>query len=259
LSKIYFEHTSLLGVRIDLINVEELIQYLLIMIHCQRKAIISNVNVHAINIAYEIRWFKDFINHSQVVFCDGAGVILGARLLGYHIPERITYAEWVWRLAEFISNNHFSVYFLGGKPGIADKAAHNLQVRYPSLNIAGVQHGYFDKIPGSIDNNSVLDAIGKAAPDILIVGFGMPLQEQWLRENWNSLNVKIGLTGGAVFDYVSGELHRAPRWMTDNGLEWLGRMLIEPERLWRRYIIGNPLFLWRLFIHHILGFSLPNN
>jgi N-acetylglucosaminyldiphosphoundecaprenol N-acetyl-beta-D-mannosaminyltransferase len=74
----------------------------------------------------------------------------------------------------------------------------------------------------------------------------MPLQERWLMENWDHIDANVALTGGAVFDYVSGELQRAPRWMTDNGLEWLGRLLIEPRRLWKRYLIGNPLFIWRV-------------
>jgi N-acetylglucosaminyldiphosphoundecaprenol N-acetyl-beta-D-mannosaminyltransferase len=87
---------------------------------------------------------------------------------------------------------------------------------------------------------------------------GMPIQELWLEENWDRVNANIALTGGAVFDYISGDLKRAPHWMTDHGLEWLGRLIIEPRRLWKRYMIGNPLFLWRVFRHHILRLPLPN-
>ena len=75
----------------------------------------------------------------------------------------------------------------------------------------------------------------------------MPLQEHWLMENWHRIESNIALTGGAVFDYVSGDLRRAPRWMNENGLEWLGRLVIEPRRLWRRYLVGNPHFLYRVF------------
>ena len=75
----------------------------------------------------------------------------------------------------------------------------------------------------------------------------MPLQERWLTENWPNLNAYVALPAGAAFDYVSGNVYRAPAWMTDNGLEWLGRLLVEPRRLWSRYLIGNPLFFWRLF------------
>ena len=120
--------------------------------------------------------------------------------------------------------------------------------RYPGLRIAGTYHGYFDKTPGSPENEAVLQRINAARPNILILGFGMPLQERWLLENWERVDANLALTGGAVFDYLSGELRRPPRWMTEHGLEWLGRMLIEPRRLWRRYVVGNPLFLWRVLL-----------
>ncbi len=81
----------------------------------------------------------------------------------------------------------------------------------------------------------------------------MPLQEQWILENFNDLQVNIIMPVGAMFDYVAGDVVRAPQWMTDHGFEWLGRLIIEPRRLWKRYIVGNPLFLWRIFIHEILG------
>jgi N-acetylglucosaminyldiphosphoundecaprenol N-acetyl-beta-D-mannosaminyltransferase len=74
----------------------------------------------------------------------------------------------------------------------------------------------------------------------------MPLQEKWLLENWTALNVNVALPIGAAFDYLAGRTYRAPRWMTDHGFEWLGRLIVEPERLWRRYLIGNPLFIWRV-------------
>jgi len=92
----------------------------------------------------------------------------------------------------------------------------------------------------------VLKEINASRPDMLLVGFGMPLQERWLMQNWNRINARVALTGGAVFDYVSGELRRGPRILTDNSFEWLARLLIEPKRLWRRYVIGNPLFLLRV-------------
>jgi N-acetylglucosaminyldiphosphoundecaprenol N-acetyl-beta-D-mannosaminyltransferase len=81
---------------------------------------------------------------------------------------------------------------------------------------------------------------------MLLLGFGMPLQERWLMQNWDCLDVRVALTGGAAFDYISGDLRRGPRFLTDNGFEWLARLFIEPKRLWRRYVIGNPLFLLRV-------------
>ncbi|NKQ35542.1 MAG: WecB/TagA/CpsF family glycosyltransferase [Chloroflexi bacterium] len=204
------------------------------------------MNIHGLNLAYTQAWMRDFLNNSDLVFCDGTGVRLGGKILGNYIPPRITYADWMWQLGAFAQENDISFFFLGGKPGIANKAAATLQKRFPDLQIIDVHHGYFDKSAGGSENGHVLRRINNVKPNILVVGFGMPLQEKWLMENWEHIDANIALTGGAVFDYISGDLQRAPKWMTDNGFEWLGRLLIEPQRLWRRYVIGNPLFFWRV-------------
>ena len=237
---------NILGVEVCGLTVIELHGLIEDYIRGQHKALILHVNVHCLNLCYRYHWLRGFLNQSQLAFCDGAGVMLGAKLLGYHIPERITYADWLWQLAAFAEPRQITFYFLGGRPGIAEKAAQQLQVRHPDLQIVGVHHGYFDKAIGSQENQAVIEQINAARPHILLVGFGMPVQEQLLRENWGEIDAHVALTGGAVFDYISGELRRAPRWMTDHGLEWLGRLIIEPRRLWQRYVVGNPIFLWRV-------------
>jgi len=237
---------DILGVGVCGLTIIELHGLIENYIQHQHKAFVLNVNVHCLNLCYQHQWLRDFFNQSQLVFCDGAGVMLGAKLLGHHIPERITYADWLWELAAFAEPRQFTFYFLGGRPGIADKAAQQLQTRYPGLQIVGIYHGYFNKATDSQENQAVIEKINAVQPDILLVGFGMPIQEQWLQENWDRIDGSVALTGGAVFDYISGELRRAPRWMTDHGLEWLGRLIIEPRRLWQRYVVGNPIFLWRV-------------
>jgi N-acetylglucosaminyldiphosphoundecaprenol N-acetyl-beta-D-mannosaminyltransferase len=114
------------------------------------------------------------------------------------------------------------------------------------LRIVGVRHGYFDHSAGSAENEAVLEEINAAAPDILLVGLGMPLQERWLTQNRQGLNVGVALSGGAVFDYVSQRVRRGPPILTESGFEWLARLLNEPRRLWKRYLLGNPLFLLRV-------------
>jgi N-acetylglucosaminyldiphosphoundecaprenol N-acetyl-beta-D-mannosaminyltransferase len=99
----------------------------------------------------------------------------------------------------------------------------------------------------------VIDRMNASRPDIVIVGFGMPLQEDWAGRYRTRIAAPVVLTGGAVFDYVSGRLRRPPRWMTTRGLEWLGRLLIEPRRLWTRYVVGNPLFIARVLRARLSG------
>jgi len=237
---------NILGVGVDPVSVEELHAKILGLVREERHALVLHVNVHALNLSYRDPALRSFFNAAPVVFSDGAGVVLAARILGEHLPERITYADWAWQLASFAEREDLSLFFLGARPGVTKKAVAQLLARHPNLNIVGVHHGYFDHDPGAPENEAVLKEINASRPDMLLVGFGMPLQERWLMQNWNRINARVALTGGAVFDYVSGELRRGPRILTDNSFEWLARLLIEPKRLWRRYVIGNPLFLLRV-------------
>jgi N-acetylglucosaminyldiphosphoundecaprenol N-acetyl-beta-D-mannosaminyltransferase len=230
----------MLGVGVDPLTVEELHAEIGRLVRSGERGLVLNANAHCLNLCYEDPKLRDFLNGAEVVFCDGAGVMLAARVLGRRLPARITYADWAWQLAAFVESEGFSLYFLGARPGVAQAAARRLKERYPTLEIVGVHHGYFDH------SEAVVEEINAAAPDILLVGLGMPLQEYWLMENWHRLDAGVALTGGAVFDYVSGRLRRGPHLLTSSGFEWLARLLIEPRRLWRRYLVGNPLFLLRV-------------
>ena len=211
------------------------------------RALVLNVNAHCLNLCHDDPDLRAFVNDAEVVFCDGAGVMLAARMLGGRIPERITYADWIWQLADLAAARGFSLYLLGARPGVAREAARRLQRRYPDLEIVGTGHGYFDHSAGSQENEAVVEEINAAAPDLLLVGLGMPLQELWLMENRHRLYAAgVALTGGAVFDYASGRVRRGPRLLTESGFEWLARLLREPRRLWRRYLVGNPLFFLRV-------------
>ena len=248
----------ILGVKVHPIGVERLHAWIEEAVRRDAHSLVLNVNVRCLNLACESAWLRQFHNSADVVFCDGAGVMLGARILGQRIPERITYADWMWQLAEFVESKGLSFFFLGARPSVADRAAARLKQRFPALRVLGTHHGYFDKASASPENGAVIRAINALRPDILVVGFGMPLQEWWLLQNWEHISANVALTGGAVFDYVSGRLRRPPRWMTQHGLEWLGRLAIEPRRLWSRYVFGNPLFLWRVLKQRLGLLHLEN-
>lgn len=245
---------DLLDVRIHTLGVAELVSGIRHTIQTNQKRLISYANVHAINMAHEDTRFMHFLNReADIVFCDGFGVKWGATLLGLKLPHRFTPPDWIPQLCELCVRNNFSMYFIGSRAGVTQKAADLLIARtaaafpdLPRLRIVGTANGYFDKTPGHPENEAVIADINAAKPDILMVGFGMPMQEYWLADNWHKFNIHIALTGGAIFDYISGEMQRPPKWMTDNGLEWLGRLIAEPRRMWKRYLIGNPQFLSRV-------------
>lgn len=238
------ERVDVLGVSISNLSKEELNSKILKVASQNDKEMFLNVNIHAMNIAYSNSWFKDMLNAAYVNFCDGDGVRLGARIVGSKIKEKITYNRWIWDLASFSEKHSLSWFMLGSKPGVIDKCNSILKEKYPKLNINGYHHGF---VKDSHVNEQVVEKIKKNKPNILILGMGMPLQEKWLKENFDNLEFNVALTGGAVFDYISGKAKMTPNIFYQLKMEWFYRFLQEPKRLFNRYFIGNPLFLIRIF------------
>lgn len=236
------QSAELFGVRINDLPLDRLLDNITSCANDNKRMIIANVNIHAMNLAYEQPDFRDCLNEADVVFCDGIGVMLGVRLTKQPLIHRYTPPDWIRELCFRCVQNEHALFLLGARDCVAQRAASVLQAEFPELQIAGAHHGFFNKHTDSSENLAIIQKINESEANILLIGFGMPLQELWLAENWSRLNVNIGLPVGALFDYVAGEVVRVPRWMTDNGFEWFGRLVIEPRRLWRRYIIGNPLF-----------------
>lgn len=246
-------HISILGIKVTPLTVDGLHAYIGATIRSGARNLVLNVNVHCMNLAVRIPWLKEFLNAAPVVFCDGAGVMWAARLQGRAIPERITYADWMWQLAAWCEAQGHSLYFLGAKPGVAERAAERLRERFPALRILGCRDGYFP-LEGP-ENEAVIAGVNGAGADILVMGLGMPRQEEWLRRYWGRLDARVALTGGACFDFVSGTMPRCPRFMADHSLEWLYRLWVEPRRMFGRYVLGNPLFMARVLAERLLGRS----
>lgn len=251
------ETVEILGVNISVITLPDMLQFVLSSIKSKSKIIVSYVNIHGLNLAFNDELFRSCLHKSDITFCDGFGVKIAVKLIAGVSLHRFTPPDWFDLLAEKCAEQNYTIFFLGTQLAIVEKAAKILSVRFPDLKIVGVHDGYFDKAKGSVENQKVIQKINSEKPDILVVGFGMPSQEKWISENFNELQTHVILPVGAFFDYLAGETKRAPRWMTDHGFEWLGRLVIEPSRLWKRYLIGNPLFFWRIFKHHILKIQLP--
>lgn len=210
---------------------------------------VLSANAHAVNLARTRPWMRDFFKKADIVHVDGGGIILAAKALGYDIPERITWADW-WRpLARHIAEKNYRLFLLGGPEGLADTAAGAVRAAVPGIRITGTCHGFFQKT--GPENDHVIAAINQAAPDILWVGMGMPLQEKWVYNNYRHLNVKLYMICGSAYRYMAGLRSRAPRWMLDNHMEWIWMLFEEPRRGLRRYLAGNPLFLMQVLIESV--------
>jgi len=244
-------HYQILGTKITSASVDELHNLILTSVKENRRIHIGSGNIYSFNIAYRNTTMRSFLNHAAAVRCDGYGVVVGARLFGIRLAERRTWADWWPLLGRFCEVNDLSMFFLGGKPEVADVARTRLLEHFNDLQVLGTHHGYVGEEEPA--NLAVIAQINRTAPDILVVGMGMPLQETWLTRYRDSINAPVVLTGGACFDYLSGNMSRCPHWMSRYGLEWLYRLTLEPARMWRRYIIGNPLFFIRIVLSAMRG------
>lgn len=226
------------------LSLEALLDWIEQTIACERRGTVLYANAYAINLAQRCAGFRTALNEADVVFCDGYGVWLAAQLLGTPLPARFTPPDWIGRLLSLCEARQYRLFFLGARPGVGEQAAIRLRLRFPGLTIS-TQHGYFD--PDSRENEQVLARIAAASPEILLVGMGMPRQELWMQANSAHHPARVVIAVGALFDYLAGRVRRGPRWLTDFGGEWLWRLGAEPRRLWRRYLLGNPAFLWLIF------------
>ncbi len=177
---------------------------------------------------------RRILQEADMATADGMPLVLGARLLGVPLADRVTGADLVPALAERAAEQGYSIFLLGARPGVGTRAAELLQQRYPGLRIAGVVAP--PNLPIDQMDASILDQIRAARPDILLVAFGNPKQEKWIRMYARDLAVPVCIGVGGTFDMIAGVTRRAPAWMQRVGLEWLYRLAQEPRRLWRRYV-----------------------
>ncbi len=208
-------------------------------------ATVSYLNIHVANTAWRDLELRAFLEQVDLCYCDGAGVVLGAKIAGEVLPGRITGADWIWPLAALASDRSWRLFWLGGDPGVSESAAEALRALHPELSIQA-DHGFHDAAatPG------LLDRINAFAPHILLVGMGTPTQEHWVVRHRAAIDAPIVWCLGATADFVSGRVDRGPEWLHGRQ-EWLARLLNDPGRLWRRYLIGNPKFLCRVLRERI--------
>ena len=230
-----------MGVKVSPFTYEELHQTVEDIIQNKESASIMNINIHAINLCFDNQMFFNVLRDADYVFCDGEGVRQAMRFYGCKVPYRITYADWVKLLFPWLAQKGYSITFMGSQPEVIEKAAKKVKQEYPDLNLVGFLDGYTTEA-------EQLARLQNMKADVLLVGMGMPKQEMWIARNQKDLPFSVFLSGGAVFDYLSEEISRAPLWMRNRGLEWLYRFILEPRRMFVRYIIGNPLFALRVLL-----------
>ena len=237
------ERVTLLGQTMDMVKAEEVLHFIANHVAQGKRAIVANHNAHSLYLLRGNAELQAFYERADLVEADSRPLLMWARLTGRSSRafHRCTYLDWredFWEIAEA---HGWRVFYLGGAPCVAEKAAANIRRTRPGARIA-VRDGFFDMTPGSAEARSVLDDIAAFAPHVLMVGMGMPRQEIWIHRNYDALPPCVVLPVGAAFDYEAGVQRAAPRWMGRMGVEWLFRLAADPRRLFHRYCV-EP---WRL-------------
>lgn len=239
---------ELLGIKVNLLSMIHLNLLIMEAVELNKKWIIANHNLNSLYIYHHNSMMRKFYSIADYIHLDGMALVLLGKL--YRIPckrkHRVTYADWVWSLMAEASTRGWRVFYLGSKPGVANRGANILREKYPNLKIT-TMHGHFPMSASSRENQVVLTAINSYKPQILMVGMGMPRQEKWILENIENVHTNAILTSGACIDYVAGEIATPPRWMGKIGMEWFYRLVTEPKRLWKRYLL-DPWFIVKLLL-----------
>jgi N-acetylglucosaminyldiphosphoundecaprenol N-acetyl-beta-D-mannosaminyltransferase len=249
---------NVMGLRLHNLHRHHIAQSVVAAVQQQRRLLVVNANAHLVVLAQKNPWLSELFLKADIAFCDGAGVQLAIRLLTGRTMHRTTPPEWICTVLNELGPNA-SIFWLGGEAHIVDEAARKYAAKF-GVRTAGTQHGYFDMSPGSADTCAIVARINESRPSILLVNMGMPRQERWLWDNWDQLTPCVAVAAGALVDHAAERVSRPPRWVANLGLEWLVRLIREPRRLWRRYLLGLPVFgtyvllyAWRKLGHTIFA------
>ncbi len=208
------------------------------------------INAHCFNIAQRDAHYLDVLNASEFVYNDGSGIKLGAKFAKVKIQDNLNGTDLIPKVIELATNLEKKVFLLGTKDEILALAKTNLETTIPGLKLAGMRNGFFQQD----EEAGVIDQINNSGAELLIVGMGVPYQEKWISKNKHALShLKLIIAGGAVLDFLSGTITRAPVWMQKMGIEWLYRLWLEPKRLMKRYLVGNFVFVYYMFKYWLFG------
>ena len=212
------------------------------------KLLINTINAHSFNTAKKDALFADALTYGDVLIPDGVSIVKACKWIKAKSQPKERIAGWDLFAFEMnkLEKKGGKVMFMGSSQKVLNLIVKRAAVDYPHLKVVTYSPPYKPEFSDE-DNKAIIEAINAANPDLLWIGMKAPKQEKWTYSHWKELNIHCHVgTIGAVFDFFAGTVERAPMWWQEHGLEWLYRLIKEPKRMWRRYIIGNTLFLWNM-------------
>ena len=236
---------DVMGVSFDNVTMKEALQQAQEMLARPGADYVVTPNSEIVYEAMHSEELRELLNGASLVLPDGAGVVLGAKILGTPLKEKVAGVEFADGVLDLLAKNGGSVYLLGSKPGVAELAAEKMLEKHPGLTVAGLADGYFR------EEAPVIEKINAANADVLFVCLGAPKQERFMKEHRDVLNVRLMAGLGGTLDAFAGTVKRAPRWMIRCSLEWLYRLIQEPKRFKR--MLRLPKFIWAVVRSRVFG------
>lgn len=248
---------NILGVGVSAVNMPAVLQMIEAWVDRHEPHYVCVSPVHSIMESQRDEHLRHIHNAAGLVTPDGMPLVWLSRLMGFREVEQVCGADLMLSVCGHfhLSQHSYRHFFYGGTPAVLKQLQAQLLQRFPNLQVAGTYAPPFRPLTPAEDR-AVVDRINASEPDIVWVGLGAPKQERWMAEHVERLHAPVLIGVGAAFDFHAGTKKRAPRWMQRCGLEWLFRLMIEPRRLWQRYLINNPWFLW-LVLRQALGRKPP--
>jgi N-acetylglucosaminyldiphosphoundecaprenol N-acetyl-beta-D-mannosaminyltransferase len=232
------------NINIDITDQQEFLEKCQSILSGERTHTLFFLNAHCFNIAQENPQYYDALRKADILLNDGIGLKLASYFRGIRFRENMNGTDMIPKIISLAAREGKKVFFLGARDGISQKAANTARQQNPDLMVSGTYQGFFS----DEEEKLLIERINNSGTDVLIIGMGVPKQELWAIKNQKLLhNVKLIIAGGAILDFLSGNVSRAPVWMRNAGMEWVFRLILEPGRMWRRYLVGNVVFFMHIF------------
>ena len=238
---------ELLGVKYNNIFQDEALKEICGLVDSEKRSIVCFLNTDCLRQAQKDEEYRNILNSADLVISDGIGLKITTRLYGGRMVDNCNGTDLLPRIMEEATKKRWKIFFLGGKDGVAWKAAINIRKKIPGIQIVGTHSGY------DLDDQKVIEQINASGADMLFVAMGVPTQEKWIARNRVCLNPKVCLGVGAFLDYLSGSIPRAPGWMQKYGIEWFWRVFVDPKRMFKRYFIDGIGFMCYVLFWRVRG------
>jgi len=240
--KIYLNSLNLMGVKFmntTMCDAVELIKY---KIKRKEKSNMYFINADTLNKTYEQTSLRNILNKTKYVFPDGSGIKMASNMVNMPLKQNMNGTDMFPFLCQMAEEEGIKIFLYGAQEGVAEKMKEKVLQKFPKLQIVGAINGY------AFHDNEVINMMNHSKAELVFVAKGAPLQEEWIDLHSNKISAPVIMGVGGLFDFYSGNIPRSPMWMREIGMEWIYRLLQEPKRMWKRYILGNPLFLIRIYL-----------